>query len=347
MIKLNVGCLWTDQFLDKVIELNHTYGEDVRVESLFGSISGLTPTARSMDRIPYLDPNSIARFVKRARSSNIDIRYTLNASCFGSLQDFHTQWNLSLRDTIMHLHDVGVHTWVITSPLLLQLIHKLLPNDFLEISTICEVSTRQEAERWKALGAHGVNLSTSINRKPSAIKDVVDSGLVVSILANEACLFRCAWRRECYNLSSHDSQRSNSLFENYPFAYCNSMRLSSPVEWVKARMVLPSWMQIYQGEYDVDWFKISFRTHPYEVAIPILEYYMKQEDPANLLDLWPTIAHLGHTAEPKDLQFIDASRFTPGVLSRLLDAGERCDTQECGTTCLVCHNLAGFTFDKK
>ena len=347
MIKLNVGNLWTDKFLDKVIELNEKHGAETKVESMFGSISGLTPTARSMDRIPYLGTSEIARYVKRARANEIDIRYTLNASCIGSLQDFKMQWELSLKDIVLHLHDIGVHTWVVTSPLLMMLMRETLPNDFLEISTICEISNRQEAERWKELGAGGVNLSTAINRKPSAIKEVVASGLVVSILANEACLYKCPWRRECYNLSSHDSKRADDLFANYPFGYCNSLRLQFPVEWVKSRMVLRSWMVIYREEYNVEWFKVSFRTHPYEVAVPILEYYMKQEDPANLLDLWPTIAHLGHTAEPKDLQFIDAKRFTPGVLDRLVTAGELCEKQECGVTCSVCHNLAGFTFDHK
>jgi len=109
MIYLNAGNLWTMPYLEKVLELNSTYGESVKVASLFGSISELTPTARSADRIPKLDWPEIKKFVATATDSGITIRYTLNASCIDSLQHFAHTWYLhGLRDSIRRLHDLGV-----------------------------------------------------------------------------------------------------------------------------------------------------------------------------------------------------------------------------------------------
>lgn len=340
MILLNCGNLWTQQYLSKVIELNEQYGKKVLVKSLFGSIAKLTPTARSADRIPYLEWAQIDNFVRRALQYDISIRYTLNTSCIGSLQDFDFTWrHKKLQEDIQELHNIGVHEWTITSPLLIGLIRGMFPQDFIEVSTIYEMTSPQEAAHLMRLGANAVNISTSINRKPSAISHITKTGIMVSVLANEACLFRCPWRRECYNLSSHDSMRSDELFGSYPFAHCNNYRIDNPVEWVKSRMILPSWMAVYQQEFGINWFKIAYRTHPYEVAIPILEYYMKQQDPPNLLDLWPTIAHLGHTGEPKNIHFIPTNTFTHAMLRCFFEAGEKCDGEICGQTCKMCYRM--------
>ncbi|GAI28131.1 unnamed protein product, partial [marine sediment metagenome] len=161
-ILLNAGNLWTDEYLDKVIELNKQHS-DIKVASLFGSISKLTPTARSADRIPYRDWGFMDRYIARAQESNIAIRYTLNQSCIGSIQDFKHSWDTKLEEDLIELHNMGVHEWIITSPLLMHLMRNLFPSDLLEVSTIAEVATAQEAERWVDLGADGVNIATSIN----------------------------------------------------------------------------------------------------------------------------------------------------------------------------------------
>jgi len=336
-ILLNAGNIWTDEYLDKVIELNEQH-DNIKVRSLFGSISKLTPTARSADRIPYRDWSFIDRYIDRARQSDIAIRYTLNQSCIGSVQDFKESWDAKLKDDLTELHNMGVHEWIITSPLLMQLVRSMFPSDFLEVSTIAEVSTAEEAQRWLDLGANGVNIATSINRSFSKIREITDTGIAVSILANEACLFRCPWRRECYNLSSHDSLRSEELFGFYPFRKCNEVRLAHPEEWIKSRMVLPQWMKVYQQYTKVDWFKIAYRTHPYEVAVPMLETYMDQDFKGNLCDLWPTIAHLGDTPEPREVTCISCEKLDE---EKMLDWFMRypCDRVICGKTCDYCTRL--------
>ena len=343
MILLNAGNLWTHKYLDKVIELNNLYGSNIRVNSLFGSIAKLTPTARSVDRLPYMEWGDIDQFVSKARKNSIHIRYTLNASCIGSLQDFREVWDKKLKGDIKELHNIGVDEWVITSPLLMIQLRKMFPDDFLEVSTIAEISTATDAARWKSLGANGANLSTNINRNLSAIRQIVDTGIEVSILANEACLYRCPFRRECYNLSSHNSKRTEELFGFYPFRNCNEVRMKNISEWTKARMVLPQWMSIYQKETGVSWFKVAYRTHPYEVAIPILELYMKQMHKGNYLDLWPTISRLGNTVEPQNLQYISCEKLDKmGFFEWFIKGEVDCGINMCGTTCKHCEQAAAW-----
>lgn len=305
---------------------------------MFGSIAGLTPTARAFDRLPYRDWNFIDRYIDKARQHGIAIRYTLNQSCVGSLQDFANDWDKKLMADITELHSAGVHEWTVTSPLLVELLSSMFPDDFIEVSTIAEVATAEEAIRWKKLGAKGVNISTSVNREFNVVKQIVGTGMVTAILANEACLYKCPWRRECYNLSSHNSQRSEELFGFYPFRRCNEVRLEHPEEWLMSRLVLPQWMDQYTAWTGVTWFKIAFRTHPKEVALPILRSYMEKMHTGNLLDLWPTISHLGATKEPKDATYIDTAKIPKMFLKHFLTQGHYCRYHTCGVSCKVCKN---------
>lgn len=339
MIYLNCGNLWTHSYLDKVIELNKQH-KDVQVKSLFGSIANLTPTARSFDRIPNRDWHFIDNYVAKARLNNIDIRYTLNQSCIGPIQEFKEYFDSVLKSTLHALHGINVEQWTVTSPLLVEILKNMFPDDFIEVSTIAEVSTVEEARRWRAIGAEGVNVSTSINRDFKRLRDINDVvALNASVLCNEACLFRCPWRRECYNLSSHDSRRGEELFGFYPFRRCNEVRLLHPEEWLKSRLVLPQWLSMYAESTGIRWFKIAYRTHPEEVAIPLLEAYMNMYFGGNLCALWPTISHLGNTPEPKDTTFISCRMLDDLKFIEKWFSGDECSSHLCGIDCRYCHTM--------
>lgn len=337
MIHLNVGNLWDNEYLDTVIKWNEEFKDTVSVTSLFGSISGLTPTARSMDRIPNRDMKFVAEYVKRATYNGIAIRYTLNHSCIGSTQFFEHHWFNELQDTLIELHNIGINQWTITSPLLIELMRKMLPDDLIEVSTIAEISTVEDVKRWRSIGADTVNVSTSINRDFNTLQRIAGAGLMVAILANEACLHQCPWRRECYNLSSHDSKRSEELFGFYPFRRCQDTRLKDPVEWLKARLILPQWMKFYTEKTGIMNFKIAYRTHPIEVALPMLRAYMEQKFTGNLLDMWPTISHLGSTVEPKETTSISCAKLDElGFINYFALQRTPCSQHECGVTCKYC-----------
>lgn len=337
MIYLNTGNLWTKTYLDKVIELNKT-NCGIKVGALFGSIANLTPTARAFDRIPSRTEDFIAEYVAKAQDNNIAIRYTLNQSCLGPLQDFKTSFDDTLKNRLHWFHSIGIHEWTISSPLLIEIIKNMFPNDFVEVSTIVEISTLLDAERWAALGANGANVSTNINRDFNRLR-AMSKVFEISILCNEACLYRCPWRRECYNLSSHNSRRSEELFGYYPFRRCNEIRIKHPEEWLRSRMVLPQWLDIYHEQTKVDWYKIAYRTHPEEVAIPMLEAYMNARFDGNLCALWPTIAKLGNTPEPKDITNIPCDRLETADFLGHWFSGDTCPNLSCDVTCFYCSTI--------
>ena len=340
IIKLNTGNLWTEPFLNRVIDLNKKYEGKTQVASLYGSIAQLTPTARAFDRLPFRDWTFLDEYIAIARKNNIHMRYTLNMSCLGSMDEFHRSWETKLKKDIQELHDIGVDEWTVCSPLLVQELTEMFPGDLIEVSTIAEVKTPNEYNLFKEIGAKGLNLATSINRDFNAIRAISAIEPNTVLLANEACIHNCPYRRDCYNLSSHNSGRDEKFFHSYPFAWCNEWRIADPVEWIRARLILPQWMRIYQEHAGINWFKISFRTHPYKTAIPILEKYMSEQHDGNLLELWPTIAHLGHTDEPIKGTNISCKLLDEiGMINYFMTNGHTCANKVCDVDCNTCEHF--------
>ncbi len=316
-LRLNVGNCWDWSFLERIIVLNKTLGKEnnIKVTSLFGSLPFFTPSARSSDRLlsssrPIPGPagaGDLEGYVHHAKSAGIGIRYTLNQSCIGPMQDFDKALWPQLKLSLDYLYKSGIHEYTITSPLLMELMRENFPDTFLEVSTICEVDTVQKLKRWAELDVDGVCAKLDANRDTFLLKLLSDTcainGIVMEVLANEFCLLGCAWRQECYNLSSHDSQRGP--FDHYPFGRCQKVRLSNPSEWIKAGFILPQWMQLYSEQAGVSAFKITGRTHPPRVILPIIEKYMSRKHTGNLLELWPTIAALAASEEPQQGTYID------------------------------------------
>lgn len=341
-LDLNVGCIFTDSFLTNVINLNHMHADNhIQVTTLYGSAYNMTASARSNDRVPSLTNSELEAFTKKAMHHNIDIRWTLNQSCIGSMQDFHTLWENELKFTVSRLYSMGIREFTITSPLIMTLVHDLLRCAYLEVSTIVEISSSAELSRWKRLGANAANVSIMINRDINTLIDMEkhasDFAMTLTILANEACLWKCPYRSECYNLSSHNSSRD--CFNNYPFQRCNQIRLDNPVEWIRARLLLPQWMRTYEQVTGINNFKITGRTATEETAIPIIERYMNQNWSGNLLELWPTIQHLSDTDEPIEHDYINCSKIDEWGFLKLFTDGFSCNDLVCDIDCKVCGSV--------
>jgi len=342
-IELNVGNLWTTEFLNYIIDANKRYAPSTAVTSLYGSIPKYTASARSADRLPDRDDEFLEDYIQRARENNIHIRWTLNQSCLGSSNEFYDHWYKHMRPIVLKLTSMGVDQWTIASPLIMELMRDLLPEALLEVSTIAEVNSVLELDRWVSIGANGVNLSIMANRDFKLLENIADfcysKNIDITLLANEFCLYKCPWRTECYNLSSHNSQRSGELFDYYPFSRCNNVRLRNPVEWVRARFILPQWMGEYSCCVGINKFKITGRTASFSAVQPIIEAYMKQEYKGNLLGLWPTISPLGNTAEPADSIYIDVETFDKyRFLEHFMIDYLSCSVQDC-SGCRICETF--------
>ncbi len=334
-LTLTVGNTWDNEFLDEVILLNKTSPHGIMVTELFGSLPFVTPTARSFDRLPSRDMDFLAKYVQKAHANNITIQWTLNQNCVGAVDQF--SWP-DLRKRITGLVELGIDHFIISHPLIMELIH----NDFsllhLEVSTIAAIESVEQLSAWHGLGANAVCGKHEINRNFKLLRVLTSAAhklsMTYKVLATEACLHGpCIWRTSCYLASSHNSHRGP--FDSWPFGRCEAARITDPVNWVKSPVILPQWMQTYM-DFGVDSFKITGRTLPSSTTLAILKHYVEGEWGGNLLELVPGYSHLVTNPTNPAYPYISCRRLDEvGLLDHFVADGHRCPLRSC-SQCRVC-----------
>jgi len=336
MTELNVGfCEFSEEFLDDVIALNRRYPE-TPVTELYGSIRGLGATARSQDRIPDKKLADLEVLVQKMASAGMTLKWTLNFSCFGGLQDLN--WP-KYHAMLSGLWEIGVRKFIITLPIVAELVKRDFPDATIEVSTISRITSRSALEKWFRLGADGACWDVMENRNFKLLREACSlansMGKYVEVLVNEFCTYQCIYRNHCYCLSSHNSTRD--MYGGYPFGRCIEERRRDPWKWIQARFVLPEHLPYYK-RMGVRKFKISGRTWPREKVLPIIERYMKGESPDNLLELWPHINPLVDDPTRPEQDLVISTEYLKGEAFLRYFESVNCSI-ECQKSCHFCNGV--------
>jgi len=335
-IKINLGATWDVEQLIKINELNALH-ENAVVTEVYGSI-GSYPTARSFDRLPAWDNKRFGAYMETALRLGISVKWTMNQSCLGNLESLD---EIMYKTIVDHMVAYGQHKYIVAVPLMLQIIKENDADAEIEVSTISRVTTLCELESWLLYGANAICWDVMENRNIPLLKQAAKLchtyGATLEVIANEFCLYGCIHRNTCYNLSSHNSGRKR--FGGYPFSDCISDRVADPVEWVKARFILPSWTRQYM-DFGVDKFKITGRTHPTQDVLRVLSYYMDEKDPEDLLSLWHHIEKLVDGTEQHPVIYTEVLK-RESMLDHFIQKGSACRSMPCknGNGCTYCQSL--------
>jgi collagenase-like PrtC family protease len=317
----NVGCKWTWSFLHHISSLNKEGKQHGAViDEVYGSLAGVLPTARSKDRIPSLPyVGFLKEYVQEARDRGIEICYTVNSSCVGPLQDFPKQ---RFYNDLEFVINAGVEKFIVSMDLLGMLIVKEHPDVKLKVSTIARIRTPMEAQAWLDLlpQIYAFTLDHYATKNLEAVQRLSHflskKGKYLEVMVNEACNFPCPRRSTCYNLSSHSSTRGP--FNYYPFGLCWKAK-EDPKYWVRTPIIIPQDVPLYSRFTGVTHFKITGRTSTETTVLTLAEAYMKKWWGGNLLELWPTIAHLAGGRDLNKEIYID----TPSLGSPVSEWHER------------------------
>ena len=335
MIKLNVGSTWEIRQLDLINDLNQHY-TDTKVTEVYGSI-GAYPTARSFDRLPSWDEKRFKDYMTRAKEVGIDVKWTMNQSCLGNLDSLD---ETMYKHIVRNMLEFDCHKYIVTSPLLIELIREYDPKAWFEMSTISRVTSVKEIQNLSSLGINSLCWDVMQNRNIPLIKQAVkfmsNQGIQLEMIANEFCVYMCEHRNTCYNLSSHNSKRDR--FGGYPFSRCIERRMLYPQEWIKARFILPTWLMEYYS-LGADQFKITGRTHSTDEVIRVLRHYMDLTNPDDLLDLWHHVEVLVG-GKPAGHPVISTQVLEDNdMLGRIMSKGGMCEKLACGVDCTYCDDL--------
>jgi collagenase-like PrtC family protease len=251
-------------------------------------------------------------------------------------------------DTFLgNLKDIGVVNLTIASPLLFYYIKQSFPDFKLQISTVTNVLSIQQARYWNAIGASRIILSEWITRKFKLLKNIrlaVDCEL--ELLANEYCVSFCS-DRSCHYIIQSMTNRENKAIEykhldkfryvtKYPYSICFPYMCRDGIHNLNSNWIRPEDLKYYSSiGYDI--FKIVGRTYPKQTVKLIVEAYMKQRYDGNFYDLGPFYSSKENKEKNKSIfsgLYID-NRNLDGFIKYIIDKDIHCDEQ-CGIDCFYC-----------
>jgi len=337
MIKLMVGNNWDLKLLDNLSELNNKYqAEDIKIVEVYGSvIDNPIGTARPTFRLQDKSRKEIEEFTKVANAYYIELNYTLNIPCFGNLDDLYIKYN-SVSSFLKWLENIGIKRVTVTHPLLMDIITKETKLE-IELSTIFHItSIRQLALLMKQYRIRKVCMNLMKNRDFKFLSAFQNKDVDIELMVNEMCNYECIYRASCYNLHAHTVRSNRDRFSDYPMGYCTGLRDGDLVEWLKARFILPQWLEYYSTNFNINHFKVTGRTGTTKYITWVVEQYMKKQYDDNLIALWFQLENIGQV-ENKHIvakNQIPADKIKLDFLEHFKHA--KCDI-ECNNTCAFCN----------
>jgi collagenase-like PrtC family protease len=306
MAFLTVGNTWDYSLLRLISSLNMEYTETkVITDTLFGNTT-INPigNARTTNRLQDLSMEQTQEFIEEAHKLGIRVAWTINVSCVGNTAEF-VNWIMSNKKWLRNFFsELNPDILIIANPLVMLTLTEIGIDIPIEISTIANISEPNQIAYLISLGCNitRVCLPVHQNRNIEFLSSMgrfgKTHGIEMEVIANEFCfLDKCncegVFRRSCYDMNAHATEKGevDNVF-SFPRKLCTEARLRDPVNWLRAKWILPQMMPQYE-DLGIHHFKITGRTHPTAFLANILPHYYSRLFHGNLLELWPHIQTIG------------------------------------------------------
>lgn len=232
-----------------------------------------------------LTKKALREYVEQLARHGLAFNYLLNASCFGN-REWSRRWQRAALVLLDELGRMGIRTFTVSTPFLLELIKKRFPQFTVKVGIYAQVDTPRRARFWEELGADGINLeSFSINRNFALLTSIRQAVHVeLQLIANHACLVNCAMQPYHQNGFAHGSNEPGRLFIDYCFLRCSRQRLQDPSSFIKAPWIRPEDIQTYE-RMGYKNFKLLERGIPSNELLKRVKAYSARRYDGNLADL--------------------------------------------------------------
>lgn len=305
MLRLMVGNNWDPALLSGILALNEKYAnKGICVDDMYGSVVGFNPfgTARPDFRIQKKSMIEINAFIEGALENGIGLSYTVNAS-FVNTRELSDRKG-EIKAFVKLCKSMGLKKMIVAHPLVGEILTEESHGEFeIGLSTILQIRSIDQLKQWnERMNIYKVCNDVFMNRDFPfllKIKRYCDSrNIRFELIVNEFCVDDCIDRNQCYDLHCVNKTREDTrLFSAYPMGRCMSYRYANPVEWLKARFILPQHLREYKKVLGIDSFKVTGRTHHTSYILFVIEEYLKQDYQGNLLELWAHLENIGKNEE--------------------------------------------------
>lgn len=240
---------------------------------------------RPSKALPEVIRDEIAEHIKLVHQKGFEFNYLLNSSCIGNLAsaaDFDT----TFRHYLDWISAIGADWVTVSIPYLIEIILQHYPNLKVSVSVFSHVDSVDQALFYASFGVHEITVVQLYNRDFTFLKKMRENlSTDIQIIANNACLLGCPYRRYHANINSHSTQLGEEdIGFDYPTISCTKKRLQNPEEFIKSPWIRPEDTPYYEA-IGIDKFKISGRTKSTPWLLKTIRAYAEKTSPENLADL--------------------------------------------------------------
>ena len=238
---------------------------------------------------PQLDFSEFAAVVDKIHSEGIRVNLLLNSVCEGS-EWYSGEVLKSTMDYVERVHkNHGVEAVTIANPLYIREVRRRFPDLEICASVLGDIDCVQKAVIFKKAGADVITPDVNINRDLDLLKKIKEVARAkIKLMANEGCLFRCAFRKFHFNYISHKSRKPDGgkgpkAEDNVFSLNCIQQSKSDPSQILKSCWIRPEDAQKY-GQI-TNYFKLVGRTSSKSMLLRSVEAYLTESWEGDLLEL--------------------------------------------------------------
>ena len=244
--------------------------------------------------LPEVGRSDLEKYVKATHDRGIDFNYLLNASSMGNME-FTTEGQKNMNELLEWLDSIRVDSVTVSNMFFLKLIKRRYPRLKVRVSSHRYTDTPRKIRFWKDAGADYIVISeVNIHREFKVLegmKKAAGDDVELQLIVNNWCRQDCAIAgNHAVNLSSASQKKSKGFPLDFCSLYCNYIRLTDPVNYLRANWIRPEDVKIYE-DMGYENFKIVERNTPTAILLERVKAYYNRRYDGNLMDIIQNYAY--------------------------------------------------------
>jgi collagenase-like PrtC family protease len=244
--------------------------------------------------LPEVGRDDLARYVAETRKRGIGFNYLLNASSMGNME-FTSEGQKNMNELLEWLDGINVNSVTVSNLFFLKLIKRRYPRLKVRVSSHRYTDNPRKIRFWKDAGADYIVVSeVNIHREFKILEEmrkVAGNDVELQLIVNNWCRQDCAIAgNHAVGLSAASQKNSKGFPLDFCSLYCNYIRLTDPVNYLRANWIRPEDIKIYE-DMGYENFKIVERNTPTAILLERVKAYYNRRHDGNLMDLIQNYAY--------------------------------------------------------
>ena len=270
--------------LEKYEEFNKNYPKAKVVETYGQMVEGkLVQSGRMCESLPQVGLKELEYYVTCSQKKGIGFNYTFNASCMsnyeGTAEGLH-----EIKILVKTLWNMGIDTFTVALPEIMEIIKYTLPQSKIVVSTICEVNSIQKIYLYKNMGVVRIVVDADINRDLKLLEKMAEVfGSRIEIIVNNLCYQNCGYKMFHYNHDSHYINEKNGSI--YYTSRCAMQKYSKKENVLKLNWIRPEDIHLFEN-IGISFYKLQGRPSVlHGMPWKAIQAYAEENYDGNLCDV--------------------------------------------------------------